>query len=488
MIKHKILAQKMSGRSDQFRKSVLLIDPGKNGGTIYGSSTNLGLFVLAEAAKRSGWHAEVANLGRNGVCIENLIAAHKPTVVGITSTSPGHAAAIELAYTIGQIDPSIILLKGGPHETYSALRSHSRRDCLIHNGPGLIRYYPIDISFIGEADNSFPAVLESITNKSMDSLCLISGICFKDESDTVVSTSDRPVRIAPHEFVLPSRVELEEPFSLLGMGPMVRVQSMRGCGFGCEFCAITGRARRVDPKTFIEYLESLVRSTGAKSIFFEDATFTLGEHPSFKSLSGWVRKFCELFKRALPKVIFGIQTRADCLNKGVNAVLYAAGCRSIYIGVETLSNTALKTLNTAKKDTVQIEVIRQAKEQGIRVTASLICDVGHVDEFTRTVRVLRDLRVDEIFMEAEKIFPGTGLASRAEQSWLSTAIYPEKDAVLAFYDGDPSMTPSGISLQVEDRLSILVSEPDVINRRYAIAESLLNSDYRMVAVGHWIRK
>ena len=136
MLKHKVS-----------NKKVLLLDPGKNGGTIYGNSTNLGLFVLAETARKIGWQAEVVNLRNNEYDLSELISTYQPSVVGFTSTSPAHGNAIERARKILEINPNIVLLKGGTHETYAAKYVQAKKE------------YPIDISFIGEADRSFPLVL-----------------------------------------------------------------------------------------------------------------------------------------------------------------------------------------------------------------------------------------------------------------------------------------------------------------------------------------
>ncbi len=446
MIRHKIV----------HGKKVLLVDPGKRDGSIYGNSTSLGLHVLAEAARGSGWESEVVNLSVPDpvATLLSTTSTFQPLVVGFTSTSAGHKFTIELAKQVRAIAPSIIICKGGSHETYSAGLSQ------------LNPAYPIDFSFIGEADRSFPKLLDALAYSR--EIGNIPGLCFNDQG--VVKTSS-VVKIPPTDFISPTPM-LEESFALIGELSMIRVQSMRGCGFGCEFCAITGKSRRVAPPVFVEYLSDSVRSTGAQSIFFEDATFTIEEHSAFSRERKWAREFCDLFKKALPKVVFGIQTRADCLNQTICTILANAGCRSIYIGVEALSGSILRSINKATTGEAQIAAIKTAKATGIRITASLICDLGYKSDFVFTLETLSDLGVDEIFMEAEKLFPGTKLARDREID------------VLSFYDSNPG---SNHSLNIEDHYCYLVSDSDRINQRYLAAAQIL-SGYKQISVGHWVRK
>lgn len=467
MFKHKTLQEKIKEKT-AFPKSILLIDPGKPGGTIYGASTAIGLHVLCETADQSGWKTTVLNMSQTGSphdALKHFILNERPSVIGITSTSSAHSQAIACARVAAETNPNLIIFKGGPHETFGAVFSHDQNT------------YPVDISFIGEADHSFPETLEALVRQGdfQSHLHGIQGICCRSADGLIIKTGDRPVKLQPTDFVLPSaaHIPLEQPFDLLREGPMIRVQGMRGCGYGCEFCAITGRARRVDPRTFVDYLESVIQTTHAKSIFFEDATFTLGEDHLFKHMQGWVEQFCELFKKALPEVIFGIQTRADSLNTIISRLLYAAGCRSVYIGVETLSSSSLKLINKGEEEVAQISGIKSAKEQGLKVTTSLICDLGSENDFINTLATLAGLKADEIFMEAEKIFPGTKLSKKREHE------------VLSFYDNNPGRNGSA---NIEDHFCMLVRDITLINRRYQLAEALLDDQYRMVSVGHWIRK
>lgn len=443
---------------------------------MYGNSTAYGLRVLCESVTRRGWNAEILNMTQSPDAtkkLEERVAGFRPDVIGITSTSPAHHAAVEMAHFITKLDPGIIICKGGTHETYGGRRSQGMDD------------YPIDISFIGEADISFPAVLEAMERHGgQDQLGRIPGICFRDDKDTRIATSEKPTLVAPEQFVIPApgTVEPEPAFDILdpvsgGGTGMIRLQSMRGCGFGCTYCAISGKGRRVDPVQWADYVVQAVRgnditTNGTPSVFFEDATFTIEEHASFSKMDRWTRQFCRRLQELGTLFRFGIQTRADCLNPEICRILHEAGCRSVYMGVETLSASVLRSLKKGTDSNTQLAAIAAAQQTGLNVTASIICDVGTEQDFRFTLSALDRAGVQEIFVEAEKIFPGTGLSRNREEE------------VLAFYDAPPR----GSSPNHEDHYCMLVHDEEMIARRYRIADELLMGRYAQKGPGHYWRK
>src|SRR4051794_21137111 len=82
----------------------------------------LGLLYLAATARAAGHEVRVVDLqadAEESRFIEQVQHWH-PTVLGLSSTSPSHKAAISLARKAKQIDPHVIVVKGGVHETYCA--------------------------------------------------------------------------------------------------------------------------------------------------------------------------------------------------------------------------------------------------------------------------------------------------------------------------------------------------------------------------------
>jgi len=103
---------------------------------------------------------------------------------------------------------------------------------------------------------------------------------------------------------------------------MIRIMSMRGCAFGCNFCAISKNCRRINPKKLIDYLKYLIKESEKinnpiKQLFFEDATFTIDQKLNLINQNHWSEKFAKLLKKNKLNISFGIQTRIDCLNEEI---------------------------------------------------------------------------------------------------------------------------------------------------------------------------
>ncbi len=449
-------------------KNLLLVDPGKGGTGAYGDSMAYALTVLEDAAERHGWRVEKLKLPLDELVPNTLkekVAEFKPLVVGFTSTSPGHARAVR---EVGKIySDDVLFIKGGVHETcsFSSVQSND---------------YPFDISFLGESDISFPKMLSVI--ESGGSLESVKGVAYMGKTGLVVSGGPQ---IVPAEQIIlpdPKLLEVEEPFRILGGSRMVRLQSMRGCLFGCKFCAISPSARRVAPEVLVQYIKRVVRHTSIDRIFFEDSTFTIDRHPAFKDRSGfagWTEKFCRLMKPLKNSGLrWGCQTRADCLNPETLQMLRDAGCVSVYIGVETLDNDALERISKGIKSLVAVKTLVDAKSAGMMVTASIIGDIAKREEFEKTLELLRSIGVNEIFIEAYKIFPGARLANEVMDRM-------GLDPILEYSYG----IPKGNSPNAEDHYCLLLSGEEVIHQQYEIARKILSEtgSYNRISAGHFFQ-
>lgn len=377
---------------------VLLIDPGKAVASMYGNSTALALPLLASIASKHKVEADIVNLGKR-----DKIPNKDYAVVGFTGTSSAHARALNLAKYFQ--DDRRIIIKGGPAETVDP-RAQADSE------------YPIDISFHGDADDSFEMFLRGLKGDRVK-LRDIPGIVYNNGQE-VISNLGLPLSsiIMPH----PDFLEIERPFSLLliaGASKMVRVQSMRGCVFGCSYCGIGGPLRGLTPAQTVDYLRHVKAKTKADSIFFEDATFTLDRHPRVKNLGenrNRTKEFCESVRPLELKM--AIQTRADCLDEITIDRLWDAGVVALYLGIETTSLSAAKSVNKGVPEDYEEKikrVISYAISKGMVVSTALITDLGSLDELRNTLNLLFSLRVHEIWFESMKVYPGTALSRGMEE-------------------------------------------------------------------------
>lgn len=457
-----LVCSKIGEVRDQFRRGnrrILLIDPGAPTSSMYGTSTPLAFPTLKTIAAGYSVQVDTVNLGKG----DRLPGDDYP-VVGFTGTSPANLMA--LAYAIGYQRPDCLVIKGGPAEIV---------DRQAQKDPN----YPIDISFVErDAEISFGRFLEMLLGRRR--LERVSGITYNDGKTIVVNPKTGP---SETKIVLPDPkfLDVEEPFTSLviaGATRMIRFQSIRGCLFGCNFCGITSQMNGISPEETVEYLRNAREVTEADSAFCENATFGLDRHPLVKKFKGWTEEFCRLV--APLGLIIGVQTRVDCLDRPTIDMYYAAGIRSLYLGLESGSGSALVGVHKGVDESYEqrfIEMVRYASSQGMVISVSIITDLGSVDDLIRTMYLLARAKVDEIWMESLKIYPGTPMSR------------PNEEQVLERYRSDAELRlPEHPNPWMrEDEGSIMVSLMEDATARKLLAHDLgrilsMFDDYAMMVM------
>lgn len=150
--------------------------------------------------------------------------------------------------------------------------------------------------------------------------------------------------------------------------PVFTMNTSRGCPFDCAFCSVGSiwgkQYTYFSPDRIISEIEYLVKSFGAKGIYFREDNFTF----SLKRTT----EFCEKLTRKNINIHWACETRVDNISEDIVKLMSTAGCRAVYLGIESGSQRVLDMLN--KKITVeQIKsAINWCKKYNIRTYCSLI--------------------------------------------------------------------------------------------------------------------
>jgi radical SAM superfamily enzyme YgiQ (UPF0313 family) len=118
---------------------------------------------------------------------------------------------------------------------------------------------------------------------------------------------------------------------------IVDIQYGRGCPFSCSFCDIapywdrkhTHRAA----EQFVDELEFLEQVHGVSDIFVIDDTFVLSK--------AQVTAICDEIVRRGLRVEWGCYARVDLVSESLLARMAEAGCRKVFFGIESGSDTVL---------------------------------------------------------------------------------------------------------------------------------------------------
>ncbi len=332
--------------------------------------------------------------------LSRKIQTFRPHIVGITSTSPSHLAACRVARIVKDIDPCILTIKGGIHETYCAETTQ--------------RYHPeIDIYVQGEGDFIFRTIVEKFETGDRS-------ICGVIEASKVENLDVLP--FAPRDFLEASSFY---DFGIFGGRKTAQVMTVRGCPFTCRFCSsdasirshivqvpalnvlsditssIGRRVRYRSPENVLGELQLLYHQ-GYRAIFFDDGTFTFNKKHAYA--------LADALKKRRLDVVWGCQTRADHVDEELLNIMHASGCTYITFGLESISpqrlNQMERGLGTVAAVEKAVALAKKAKIPIIAVSIIFGFPDEKMEEVTATLEFVKRLDV-KVSISVLALYPET---------------------------------------------------------------------------------
>jgi radical SAM superfamily enzyme YgiQ (UPF0313 family) len=290
-------------------------------------------------------------------------------LVGITCVTGYAEHVYKIADEFRKHGKKVVL--GGPHP--SALQEEAK----LHS----------DSVVIGEAENTWPRLLENFENKQLKPI-------YSQQSKVSGENIPCPRRdiIQRHKF------------------PIARIQATRGCPHNCEFCAIgivEGARLRKRP---IENVIGEIKSLPQKFLKFSDASLTLDPEYT-KNL------FLEMKELKKRFTCFGNQD-VLCEDDELLKLAKQAGCIAWYVGFESVSQ---ETLNKIGKRSNNVEdyvaTTKKIHEYGMVVSGSFIFgfDEDTMSTPAEILKMMDKMEIDLAELNILTPFPGTPLFNRLEK-------------------------------------------------------------------------
>ncbi len=247
-----------------------------------------------------------------------------------------------------------------------------------------------------------------------DDLKGVAGLTFMN-GDDVVATPDRDfipdidVLPLPAWDLLPDLERYVVDFYGKRGFPLV---TSRGCPFRCSFCYITPMwDRKWRPRNASKVVEEIRTIQGhvpdIEAIVFAEDIFAINRHR--------VRQFGQVLKEDGMDIEWYCDIRADMMEQSTLELMYEAGCRHVYVGVESGSPRILEQIMKDVSRKQILEGFDAAKKVGLNTTAIFMLGLpGETrEDVEATVDLARRIRATRYEFVVYVPYPGTPLYSDA---------------------------------------------------------------------------
>lgn len=285
-------------------------------------------------------------------------------VVAIGSTFYQNLAAIALAREVKARNPKTVTVLGGANADDPMGKAHLR----LHQ--------MFDYVVSGEADHSFPALIDDLQNGRVPGD--LPGLCRRDADGQLLPVRP-PVPVVdldalPHA----DHSDYVRQWQATGLGQVNRLaialESSRGCWWGehshCLFCGLNGNGMHYRRKTFERFTAEIAEMS-------DNAIDWSGEAPFFfmadnilsmdylEPLRHWATK-----KKIDIEFFFEIKAN---LRRDQTELLARSGITVVQPGIESFSTPILKRMRKGLRGIQNVAFLKFAADAGLRPVYNILC-------------------------------------------------------------------------------------------------------------------
>lgn len=322
------------------------------------------------------------------------IYQQKPDVIGFSCYIWNIEETIKVVNLIKKVDPSIIIVLGGPEITYDTRE-------------WMERIPEADFIVIGEGEQTFKQLLtEILTTQNYKK---VPGVAYRANEEVVITQQMNKLDLKE----LPSPYRFPEDIAHLGKR-VTYIETSRGCPFSCQFClsSIEVGVRYFDREKIKDDIRYLM-AHGAKTIKFVDRTFNI-------SRSYAMEMFRFLIDEHLPGTVFQFEITADIMRPEVIEFLNQEAPKGLFrfeIGVQSTNDYTNELVMRKQNYSKLARTVSMVKEGGkIDQHLDLIAGLPEEDyaSFRKTFNDVFELRPEELQLGFLKMLRGTGVRLRAD--------------------------------------------------------------------------
>ncbi len=186
------------------------------------------------------------------------------------------------------------------------------------------------------------------------------------------------------------------------------IHTSRGCPFRCDFC-YNSAAQRMYVNRKIEDVLQDIKAVGSKHIMFID--------DNFAGNPAWTRAFLETIKP------MGIQWNAAVSinvadDESLLDLMKESGCRSLFIGFESISPSSIDNVHKIQNNTAQYEqAVHAIHDRGIMINGSFVfgLDGDTPETFRLTLDWIVKNKIETVTSHILTPYPGTVLYDKLKK-------------------------------------------------------------------------
>ncbi len=311
-------------------------------------------------------------------------------LVGISSTTATAPSAYRLADLLKEAGVPVVL--GGPHVTFCA-------DEALEHAPYVVR---------GEGEATMLELVSALSEgQPMDGL---GGLSFRRPDGAPSHEPARP-RCSQEEFEL---LPIPDLFLVAGHEKMGTKPLMTqwGCPFDCEFCSVTAVFSRSVRHRRTDQVLSELAGLDASSVFFSDDNFVVNKARTTQLLQAMVQRGLTPDWSAQVRAAAALRSLSRPeVDHDFLELMHAAGCRTVMIGIETVTEAALEEIGKRQHVSTVVRAVGGLHDHGIAVHGMFVAgfDADEATSATAAARFARRLEIDTFQLMVETPLPGTKL-------------------------------------------------------------------------------
>ena len=359
----------------------------------------LGILYISAYLKKHGLNPKIIDLAGS-----KDIPEFDADIIGVTSTTPQYPYVQELINELKcerGINAQYVI--GGPHATCSP--------------DSCIEQSKFDTVVVGEGEQSMLSIAKNyplnVPKISTEFINDIDDIPFPDRE---------AIDIHSYKYFIDDE-------------PATTIITSRGCPYNCAFCStIWGKKVRTHSANYVIDEIKEIQRLGFRGIMFFDDILILNKPR--------LLKICEYLKKE--HLVWRCFVRANVVSREVLNIMAESGCKEIGVGIESGSQKILDIINKGTTVEQNKNVIKFAKESGIKVKAFLIVGLpGETKEtIIETEKFLEEMQPDDFDITIYCPYPNTPIVNNPHMYDIK---YNETDLRKAWFKGHPGEYSSSVS-------------------------------------------